>query len=218
MQNHPIFPASDELARSLAPVFEGPLYDQSRKLAICRQFCLISAEHAAAVRVLAENGLSTSAIVVHRSQFEALLRAVWLFYAASDGQLERLSTELTPEHEQNSKNLPLAKDMLDSLAKSPAAAVPYEALAEFKQYSWQALNSYVHAGIHPLARSVNGYPNKLIIQLVKLSNALSVVAGMQVAILTGRQQLVRQVRDLHLPYKECLPDLKSERTEPFVKG
>jgi hypothetical protein len=209
MHDHPIFPASDDLARSLAPVFEAPLYDESRKLAVCRQFCGISTEHAAAVRVLAANGLFTSAIVVHRSQFEALLRAVWLFYAASDGQLEKLSAELTPEHEQSSKNLPLAKDMLANLAKVPAAAIPYEALAEFKQYSWQALNSYVHAGIHPLARSVGGYPTQLIVQLVKVSNALSVVAGMQVAILTGRQQLVRQVRDLHLPYKECLPDHRS---------
>ncbi len=206
MRDHPIFPASDDLARSLAQVFEVPLYDESRKFSICRQFCGISTEHAAAVRVLAADGLFTSAIVVHRSQFEALLRAVWLLYVATDGQLAKLSAELNPEHEQNCKNLPLAKDMLDSLARAPTAARPYQALAEFKQYSWQALNSYVHAGIHPLARSVKGYPTNLIVQLVKISNALSVVAGMQVAILTGRQQLVRQVRDLHLPHKDCLPD------------
>ena len=40
--------------------------------------------------------------------------------------------------------------MLASLASVPAAKVPFDALTEFKNCALEALNSYVHAGIHDL--------------------------------------------------------------------
>lgn len=56
--------------------------------------------------------------------------------------------------------------MLDALAKLPAAQVPFDALSELKASGWRALNSYVHGGLHPLARMSDGYPLELILGTV----------------------------------------------------
>ena len=45
--------------------------------------------------------------------------------------------------------------MIRALAKT-APAVAYQVLSSFKESSWGALNSYVHAGIHPLKRHSKG--------------------------------------------------------------
>lgn len=205
MNDLPIFSQSEKLMIELSNLIDHPLYDDSPKITASYGFCAISIEHGESVRLLAKSGLITSAIVVHRSQFEALVRAVWILYSANDSQIEKLTADLNPEAEQNTKNLPQVNDMLAELAKNPVAAIPYQALSEFKDYSWRALNSYVHAGIHPLRRTTDGYPIEMVVQFLKISNGITVMAGMQVAILTGRQQLVRNVRDLHVPFADCLP-------------
>lgn len=40
-------------------------------------------------------------------------------------------------------------------------------LNEFKSQQCKALNSYVHAGVHALQRHTVGYPEKLVIDIVK---------------------------------------------------
>jgi len=81
---------------------------------------------------------------------------------------------------------------MEELAKrAPAGA--YAPLQEFKTHNWQALNSYVHAGIHPIRRHQEGYPSGLIVQALLNVNGLFVLAAMQAAILTGVPTLQRQV-------------------------
>jgi hypothetical protein len=201
-----IFEMSDDLAAKLAAVFLVPLQDSSNRLRSSSLACSISLEHANGVRLLVAEGLFTSALVVHRAQYEAAVRAVWILHSASDAHIEKLSSALTPEAEQGAKNLPLVNDMVASLpGKAPAVA--YQVLSNFKSSSCAALNSYVHAGIHPLKRHDAGYPTKLIEQVVKNSNGLAIVAGMQAAVLTGHQRLVHEVGKLQMEFKEYLPDL-----------
>src|SRR6185369_2871796 len=96
------------------------------------------------------------------------------------------------ESEQHAKNLPSVAEMMGALStKAPPPA--YQALANFKESSWKALNSFVHAGIHPLQRQDAGYPVQLVEQILRNCNGLAVVTGMQAAVLTGSQQLVREV-------------------------
>ncbi|MGQ5242245.1 DUF6988 family protein, partial [Xanthomonas arboricola pv. corylina] len=59
-------------------------FDQSDRLQVCRALCLLSIEHAVASRCLLAAGSEPSTLVVHRAQFEALVRAVWVLYCASD--------------------------------------------------------------------------------------------------------------------------------------
>jgi len=125
-------------------------------------------------------------------------------YAATDNHVAKLTAELSLEAEQAAKNLPSTNEMIQALgAKAPPAAL--QPLRDFKQYSWSALNSYVHSGIHALKRQETGYPVQLLEQCLKQSNAIAIVASMQAAILTGNQQLVKQVGALQQKYQYCLP-------------
>nr|WP_252374167.1 hypothetical protein [Xanthomonas citri] len=79
------------------------------------------------------------------------------------------------------------------------------AFLDFKKYSWAALNSFVHAGAHALHRLRTGFPLELVELVVKQSNALVVMAHMQVAITTGSQDAVRWVATTAGGFSDVLP-------------
>lgn len=196
--------ATEDLAERLAAVLTVPAYDDSPRIRVSHLASSVALEHGNACRTLLAVGMVPSGLVVHRAQYEAAVRAVWAFYAASEVHVGKLAATLAVEAEQEAKNLPLVAEMMVALSvKAPPPA--YQALANFKENSWKALNSFVHAGIHPLQRQESGYPVQLIEQFLRNCNGLAVVAGMQAAMLTGNQQLVRQVRALQTSHGQCLP-------------
>jgi hypothetical protein len=73
--------------------------------------------------------------------------------------------------------------------------------------AWSALNSFVHAGIHPLRRHVEGYPLPLILDVLRNSNGLSTMAGMTLAILTGDENISQSMARVQPQFADCLPDL-----------
>jgi hypothetical protein len=151
-----------------------------------------------------ERRISLSALVVHRSQFEALLRSVWLTYAAAEKDIEKLNANLDLDSEQAAKNILQAQDMLEALSKSgPKEA--YDALAGFKDNSWKALNSYVHAGIHPIRRHSEGYPMALAHGTLCNANGLGILSGMQAVVLSGAQPLQSKILDLAARHPSCMP-------------
>ncbi len=79
-----------------------------------------------------ERRISLSALVVHRSQFEALLRSVWLTYAAAEKDIEKLNANLDLDSEQAAKNILQAQDMLEALSKSgPKEAYDADVIEKF---------------------------------------------------------------------------------------
>lgn len=99
------------------------------------------------------------------------MRSVWLALRSTQNELEKLSAALDVGSEQTAKNVPTVNTMLDHIrAKAPLAA--HKALVDFSQHNWQALNSYAHAGIHPLRRHADGYPTEL------LTNVLCNASGL----------------------------------------
>lgn len=199
-----IFDESHRLAEALRALIDVPLFDDSLRIKTSHVACSLSLEHWESVRVLLHSGLLPSAAVVHRAQFEALTRSIWLLYAASDESLSKLGATLSLESEQAAKNMPQVIEMMQSLAKK-APPQAYDALSRFKENSWKALNSYVHAGIHPIKRHGDGYPVQLICDALRNANGLAVVGCMQAAILSGQQHLQRRVLDLAAKYPACMP-------------
>ena len=168
-----IFDESDALAEDLMSEIDLPLIDASPRIIISEVACSLSLEHWHAARYLLRLGNPPSALVVHRVQFESLTRCTWLTYEASDNQLKKVTEDLTIETEQTAKNMPQVADMLQQLSKSgPRPA--YEALTRFKDYSWKALNSHAHAGIHPIRRHHDGYPTDIIENALRNANGLAV--------------------------------------------
>ncbi|MDP2433997.1 MAG: hypothetical protein Q8O33_18545 [Pseudomonadota bacterium] len=202
--NRDVFDATKEFAAKLFELVDLPLYDQSSRLVTSDVACSMSLEHWSATLQLMQSALLPSAVTVHRAQFEALLRSIWILYAANDQQIDKLVSDLNLETDQTAKNLPQVADMLTALEKNgPAQA--FEALTRFKDNSWKALNSYAHAGIHPIRRHAEGYPIPLIESITKNANGLAVVAVMQASVLSGAQPLQREILDLASKYPECMP-------------
>jgi hypothetical protein len=204
MVDEQLFRRSDELAAALAEIFALPMFDDSQRHQISHLACRVSFEHGHAARILFATGLVPSGLVVLRAQYEALVRSVWALYGATDTHIEKLSADLDVDAEQSAQTLPLVQEMMKTLAtKAPAPA--YQVLVTFKDSSWKALNSYVHAGIHPIQRHETGYPVQLVHQILKNSNGLALVAAMQGAVLTGNQQAVRHVGGFQETHQACLP-------------
>jgi len=94
--------------------------------------------------------------------------------------------------------------MMDALAESgPKEA--HAALARFKDHSWKALNSYAHAGIHPLRRHAEGYPEPLMHNVLRNANGLAVMTAMQAVVLSGAQPLQRELLQLAAKHSACMP-------------
>ncbi len=199
----PIFLESDKLASELYKLIDLPLFDDSTRVVTSEIACSMALEHWEAARKLFSFGLLPSGLVVQRTQFESLVRSVWLLYAATEENIAKLSATLTIENEQAAKNTPQIADMMSALEKK-APQHAYDALNRFKQNSWKALNSYVHAGIHPIRRHSEGYPIKLIQDVTRNTNALAIICAMHAVVLSGRQPMQKKVLELAANYPNCM--------------
>lgn len=195
---------SDAIAEELLALVDLPLCNESDRVAIADVACSLAFEHWHSLRLLLHARILPSALVVHRSQFEAILRSVWLTYAASDAEVSKLTASLDLESEQAAKNIAQAQLMMEALLKSgPKEA--HAALSRFKDNSWKALNSYAHAGIHPLRRHADGYPEPLMLNVLCNANGLAVLSAMQAAFLGGEQPVQQKVLQLAARHTSCMP-------------
>jgi hypothetical protein len=200
----PIFSESDKLASKLYQLIDLPTFDKSARIVTSDVACSMALEHWEGARNLFSSGLLPSGLVVHRTQFETLVRSVWLLYAATEENIAKLSANLTLESEQAAKNMPQVADMMSAIEKK-APPQAYDVLNRFKQNSWKALNSYAHSGIHPIRRHSEGYPVRLIQDVTRNANGLAIICGMQAAVLCGLQSLQKQVLELAASYPNCMP-------------
>jgi len=201
-----IFPSSKKLAENLLAIIRLPLTDDTTRVRLSDVACSLSIEHYHATSTLLEGDFLSSAMTIHRAQFESLLRSIWLLFCANDNDIEKLSAELNLDTEQAAKNMPQVAQMMAAIEKKAPKNV-YDTLARFKEHNWKAMNSYTHAGIHPINRHMKGYPSLLIENVMKNVNGLFVVACMQAVVLSGMQSLQKQILREALSIPHCMPDL-----------
>jgi hypothetical protein len=199
-----LFKKSSELAEALEPFLALTPYDNSARISSSRTMCGVSLEHAESVRILIATGNFTSSLGVLRMQYDALVKALWLLYAASESSVDKLMSELTHEGAKRADKAPGLSEMLGALdGNAPRQAVA--PLLEFKEYSWKPLSSYIHGGIHAINRHSNGYPVPLLIQAVTSSNGLSIMTGMMLVILSGDTRHSGKIPSLQERFADCLP-------------
>ncbi|MBD8697041.1 hypothetical protein [Stenotrophomonas sp. CFBP 13718] len=198
-----LFAQSESLRSQVLQIIDLPLYPRDARCRTSALLCSLSLDHCDGALSLLAQGIFPSALVVHRAQFEAVLRGVWVLYGANDGQVGKLASHLDPISEQAAKSLPGAKEMMDVLAnKAPAPA--YDAIQEFSQYNLKALNSYVHAGIHPLRSHEEGMQPELVVQALKNINGVGVLAALQLAVLTRVPDLQAAVLAISEQHRDVL--------------
>lgn len=180
------------------------LTSQEPKHEVAAAATIIALEHAAALRASAQIGAMNSAAAILRLQYEAVLRAAWLLFAASPVQAEKLLRSLDLEAEQAAKNVPGYLDMLSAIEKAAPAGLA-EPLLEFNQYSRHALNSFVHTGIHPLTRVRKGFPQSQAESVLRFSAGMLHLAYRLLAALTGSQERMNRVTLAYSAFADCLP-------------
>lgn len=197
---------SDLLHAAIGTLNEVPSVGEPRRSELVAASCLVAREHANSLRVLMTVGADTSAISLLRLQYESVTRAMWLTWAATDVWLEKLGAKLSAEAEHAAGTLPLQSAMLKQLEdKAPKPA--YVMLISFQDAQMKTLNSFVHGGLHPLARIQDGYPEPLLINVVQCSNALSTMGAMLAAIWTNDPSTIEAVKDIQFKFRDCLPEL-----------
>jgi hypothetical protein len=180
-------------------------FDQSDRIVTSVAAASLALEHGRAMRLLVAEGMLTAALSLLRVQHEALVRAVWLLYAASDLAISKLTAPLSKDAEAAANKLPMMADMLNQLEDKPAALAPLIALRAFKDNNSPALNSFVHGGLHALTRSRTGYPLPLLVGALRNGNGLMLMAAMMLAILAGRQSVAHAVSQLQATFSADLP-------------
>ncbi len=199
-----------ELFDALEGIVDLPFFDDSEKLKLSIVIADISLDFALSVRLLCLSGQLLGASACMRSQFEALVRSVWILHCATDDQVSRLNqADLSLETQQGAKNIPQATGMLDNLEKIPHLRALTEALREFKDCAWQPLNSFVHSGIHAVHRTRFGSPPQLVDQTFRISNGFCMLAYNHLAVLTGVPGIQKEIMAVTAKYTSVLPAVKS---------
>lgn len=198
-----ILARSAEFEEVMYDFFSLKSMDISPKATLAKNVCNISFEHAQSLKMLIAGSNFTSAIALLRIQYECYVRAVWIYYAASDVWIEKLDSLLTHDSDIAAQKLPLLAAMLKDLEdKAPQnAMLP---ILEFKEYSWKPLSSYVHGGLHPIDRHKRGYPVELLKMAIMASNGVSGMAAMFGAVLSGYQPNVSRVTQTFYLFRDCL--------------
>lgn len=201
---------SDTLQEAMQRLLQGAAFGNSSRSTAAQGMCSVAWEHGESLRVLMSLGLATSAVGLLRLQFEALTRAMWLHYGASELAIDKLIAPLTPQAELAAKNLPSASEMIEQLGKRVGTNVPaaaHQMLVHFKEVSWHAMNSFVHGGIHPLRRQSEGFPAPLAVQVLRNSNGLLTMTGMTLAIVSGDPAVAGAMSQIQAGFADCLPVL-----------
>ncbi|MGV3569879.1 MAG: DUF6988 family protein [Ramlibacter sp.] len=165
---------------------------------------LMAIEQARASRLLISEGMAATGIAITRLQFEAVCRSTWLLYAASEAEVTKVSANLTDAAAEDANKLPMAAKMIDELeGRAPPTAL--RMLSNFRAANMKALHQFVHAGFHPLRRGAEGYPEPLLVGIVRNSNGLLVTTGAMLAVLTGSQPSMSRMARLQREWADCLP-------------
>lgn len=192
----------------MADIVDLPLYEDSPRSVLSHTLAATSLHFAASLRTLCSNELTLGAAAMLRSQFEALVRSVWAMYRATDNQVDKLSSDLTIDSQQATKNIPLVNEMLRELEKFPQLQNLLVALKEFKDSSWRPLNSFVHSGIHAIYWTKNEAPPQLLSQIFRASNGLALLAFQTIAVLTGRPGLQSELTAVTASFSSSFPDYR----------
>ncbi len=177
-------------------------YDNSERIRLSKVMCSVSIEHAESLKILIISGNFTSAVGMLRSQYESLVRGVWVFYSASEKQLERLGSQLNEQNANIAEKLPMLSKMIEELASSSPKNA-FDSIIEFKEHQWKPLNSYVHGGLHAIDRHSRGYPIELLKQVLKSSNGVNGLLAMFTAVMSGDRENVKAVSSSFNDFSDC---------------
>ncbi|KKW81527.1 hypothetical protein AAV96_03180 [Acinetobacter sp. AG1] len=189
----------------ISPSIDLNLYDDSQRLLAVASLAMLSVEHSAGVRYLFKTKCLASAFALFRLQYEALVKSLWVFYISKDEDIDSIVGELEEARiTKNKKVFPSISKMLEQLLSANTPAHSHVlSLVELKDYSWDAMNSFVHSGLHAVRRNITGYPTELIYTIIKQSNNLLYLSAYLKAVITGDPNAINGVSIARQRYMSC---------------
>lgn len=158
----------------------------SRVPGVLLDLCL---EHHVGIVRLVTSQINGSAFALIRSQFEALVRGLWLHLCASADELQAF---------METDRLPLKfGQMLEKIEEH--ADFGDKVLSGYKVEGWKAMNGYTHGGMHQIARRVKAgsiepnYAPEEIIEALKASGLFALLALLQIGRLANSEKVVAEV-------------------------
>ncbi len=179
MDRKQLFELSTQMIRELQQeIINSEIIDCGPRLELVEQCINISIGHGLGVNGLLVVDLPTQAMILLRSQFEAVVRAYWIMFLSSNHQVSKLRFDYTFEEQFESDTCPGISEMLEKLSNADLFVQPViQHLCDFKKYHLKQLNSLVHTGKHSFTRSVVGYEENMLLTLMRQSNNLITVAA-----------------------------------------
>lgn len=189
----------------ISPSIDLNLYDDSQRLLAVSSLTMLSVEHSAGVRYLFKTKCLASAFALFRLQYEALVKSLWVFYISKDEDIDSIVGELEEARiTKNKKVFPSISKMLEQLLSANTPAHSHVlSLVELKDYSWDAMNSFVHSGLHAVRRNITGYPAELIYTIILQSNNLLSITAYLMAIIKGSSKATKAIIKASQDYQDC---------------
>lgn len=149
-------------------------------------------EHHVGIVQLVTSRISGSAFALIRSQFESLVRGLWLSLSATADEIQEFVEK---------DRLPLNfGEMLDVIEQY--ADFGDKVLSHYKIEGWKAMNGYTHGGMHQVARRVKtasiepNYQPEEIIEVLKSSGLFALLALLQIGRLANNEKVIAEVGEL----------------------
>lgn len=200
-----------ELQSIMADVFSNFEPAADSRCIVSFQAGILSFEHHLAIFQLISDELYSPGFSLLRPQFENLVRGIWLLHAATDSWIEKFNQPLTEESAKKGDASPNLTEMIEHLKKNNEAPQHIvEQLQGYKDATWKALNSYTHGGMHPLTRSIDGYPLILMYNSLRNSNAVAALNAQLLAITSGDLHNMQPIRVLHEQFQDCFPIIQPD--------
>ena len=182
----------------------------------------IATEHGESIHLLAANNYYISATSLLRLQYEATLKAAWIYWVAKDHIIDKWHQSLNETNIKRVDNsTPTLTEILQELSIGvEKGIVPNKAftlLKEFRQQNKMS-NSYVHSSMLAFSRKKEGYPTESMIQIMQNSNGLEALCCMLVGDMMRDGEIMQYLLNIQLLYLDCLPMELPDIINTFYKN
>jgi len=167
-------------------------YPPGRRVQLQVAYCHLALEHHFAISSLVESKMLSSAFALARPLFEALVKGLWLFYCATDEQLERYAS---------GKELDQIGPLLDDLNGRPIEPIVLHSLSLVKTKYWKTLSSLTHIGHTQLRNWINptgvapGYPSAAVHELANFASFMALTVGRELALRADNDEGASDLRE-----------------------
>lgn len=180
-----------------------PERDDSHRALATAFACELGIEHAYALRILFATGAQNAACAMLHVQYDALVRAAWYAYAASDADFQAM---LDPD---SGFTLPhtgrMVHDLKTRLADEPGLAGLVKPLLAMNDAYSAALGDFEHGGINPMHRTGSGFPVDLFDTVVRSSNGLMYLSFRLLARQGPPSDFIQSIDEALAGFDDALP-------------